>query len=397
MLRTTIHYLLLVLLTFALLPACRSVKKAVETGDYAEVIEITQRRLAGKENKDPDLVAALETAFNRQNDKDMAEANRLKARGQAVDWVRIHQLYRSIQQRQDGLTPLLPLTDKRGYTADFKFVRVDPLEREARENAAAQLYERGRELLTRGRAGDKAAAREAYDIFGRVGTYLPRYRDTETLRAEAESRGIVYVLVEARNETGSILPADFERVLLDFPVADMDSRWRRFHTRTVRDLIYDYRADLIVDGLQVSPEIYRERTYTDQREIVDGTDYVLDANGNVTKDSLGNDIKVPRRVTVAANVLEVEQRKTAVLSARYELVDLRTTNRVDTDGLSAEAVYENYAATFNGDRRALSRESLQRIGNEPGGYPTEGELVLQAANLLKNELQRRLAQSGRLI
>ncbi|MEO0732291.1 MAG: hypothetical protein AAFZ52_05625, partial [Bacteroidota bacterium] len=122
-------------------------------------------------------------------------------------------------------------------------------------------------------------------------------------------------------------------------------------------------------------------------------EYVLDANGNVAKDTLGNDITRPRRILVRANVVEVLQTKTALVAGSLVLYDNVARRIVDEDALTAEAIFENYASTFRGDRRALSSDSRRRIGNQPLPFPTDEELILEAAAALKPQLQERLADS----
>lgn len=377
--------------------ACVSIEKVVETGDYDRAIAMAHRHLAGKKNKKTKYVRALEESFDRANQRDLAQADRLKSSGEEADWGRINDLYRRIKQRQEFIAPLLPLIDKEGVKANFRFVKVDGMERESRERAAAYHYGEGLELLSLARRGDKSAGRAAHREFEQVLHYRRDYRDTEQLLREAEELGVVYVIVEVRNRSGAILPAGFETELLRIRTHEMNSRWRQFDLQPRPGLTYDYRAEFSIVDLEVSPEQVSNRTYVDSREIEDGWEYVLDERGNVAKDTLGNDIKQARIVTVKAQVYEVLQEKYARVSGRMDLYNLQNRNLVDSRDLTAEARFENYAATFSGDKRALSDESRQRIGNRPGPFPTNEELLLQAAGQLKPRLEERLAESSRLI
>ena len=44
--------------------------------------------------------------------------------------------------------------------------------------------------------------------------------------------------------------------------------------------------------INISPEQVKEKQFIKEKQIKDGTKTLLDANGNVVKDSLGNPIKV---------------------------------------------------------------------------------------------------------
>ncbi len=380
-----------------LLTGCANLNKLVEQGRYDEAVRIAQRQLAGKKNKDPEKIAAFAEAFHRANNRDLARADRLKHDGNTDDWGQVVRLYDQILRRQEAIASLLPLVDKYGVPADIRFVKVAPLLNEARGEAAAYHYREGKELLQRARAGDKPAARAAYAEFADVGRYRNDYRDIDQLQDEAYALGIVYVNMEVTNRSGVILPAGFDRELLRLDTGPMESRWRRFHLAAEPGIEYDYRARIEITGLQVSPERISERSYLDEQEIEDGWEYVLDERGNVAKDSLGNDIRVPRQVLIRAEVLEVFQEKTAWVGGRMELFDSRTGRLIESRDLTAEARFENYASTFQGDRRALSTASRRRIGNRPVDFPTDEQLVLDAAARLKPVLQENLAASSRLL
>lgn len=378
------------------LGSCTSVDTLVESGNYEETIRLAQRRLTGKQKKNPKLVAALEEAFNRITARDMAAA-RAMADGGNADWARIHAIYDNIDRRQRALQPLLPLVDKRGYQAEFRFAKVGSLLTQAADNAAAQYYTEGQRALAAGRAGDKAAARDAYNLFQKTKQYRRSYRDANNLALEAEALGIVYIQVGMVNNSGGFLPRGFEQELLRVRTSNLDDRWRVYDFTPRAGRSYDYNARILIEDIAVSPERVNERTYIDEREIEDGEEYVLDANGNVAKDTLGNDITRPRFVNIRADVLEVFQTKSAIVSGSFVLYDNVARRVVDEDRLTAEARFEHYASTFRGDRRALSSQSRRRIGNRPLPFPTDEAMILDAADVLKPQLKNRLAGSYRTL
>jgi len=392
---THIPFILIALFTLAL-TSCVSVENLVESGNYDETIRLAQRKLTGKQKKNPKFVLALETAFNKVTAADMERARRMAESGNA-DWVRIEAIYSKIQRRQDALMPLLPVVDKNGYQADLRFARVDGLIAKASDNAAAQLYAEAMAILAEARAGNKAAGREAFYALDRVTDFRANYRDVNALSIEARELGKVYISVAMVNQTGGFLPAGFERELLRPTGPTLDDNWRFYDFKQVPGKQYDYNARIIIDDIQVSPERLNTRTYIDEREITDGEEYVLDANGNVAKDTLGNDITRPRLVTVRADVVEVLQTKSVVVSGSLELFDVRARRVVDRDRVTAEARFENYASTFLGDRRALSRDTRRNIGNRPAQFPSDEALILDAADVLKPRLTERLAYSSRVI
>ncbi|MEL7161980.1 MAG: hypothetical protein AAFN92_14560, partial [Bacteroidota bacterium] len=374
----------------------KSVQALVESGDYDAGIREALDKLVGKSRKNPKHVAALETAFNKANTADLERIKRLKA-GPTPDWMQIHDRYDRIRRRQDDVRPLTPLVDKDGYRADLRFTDVTQALTDAGTRASAQLYAEGERLLALGRQGDKSAAREAFRTLESIERYQSNYKNVNTLLQEAEKLGILYITVETHNETGGYLPAGFEDRLLRIDASAMDDRWRVFEAQRRPGRDYDYVARITLRDIQVSPERSQERQYIDEREITDGEEYVLDENGNVAKDTLGNDIKRPREIVIRADVFEVLQTKSAVVTGGYELYDLRQKRVVDQGELTAESVFENYASTFEGDRRALSSQSRRNIGNRPVEFPPNEQLILEAADNLKAVLQDRIADSYQLI
>ncbi|NRA50746.1 MAG: hypothetical protein HRU12_16555, partial [Phaeodactylibacter sp.] len=244
---------------------------------------------------------------------------------------------------------------------------------------------------------DRLQARRAYAELDRTGQYFKRYRDVDQLMEEALYLGTTFVLVRLRQEAPVAIPNDFERELTAIAVQDLNSQWKVYHTRPVKGQEYDYEVVMRINRIEISPGLVKEREYEDRAIVEDGWTYLLDENGNVSKDSLGNDIKVPREVEVRALVLENYQNKTARVSGRLEFFDRATENIIHTEPLFAEAVFENYAATFRGDKRALSKQSRQRIGNRPVPFPTEEVLLMQAVEQLKPFVKREIAGTRRMI
>ncbi len=390
------HALIFGLLLIFVAACSPSVTELTESGNYDAGIDRALDKLVGKSRKNPKDVAALETAFRKANAFDLDRAQRMKNSG-TILWTRVHSLYGDIQRRQDKIRPLLPLVDRKGKQADFQFVDVSARLNEAAGKAAEQLYAEGTRLLAQGRSGNKEAARGAYAAFESIDRYQRNYRDVAALLLEAEDLGRLYITLEMRNESGAFLPRGFNEILLQTSTVDMDDRWRVFDAQRRSGRDYDYVARIIINDIQVSPERSSERQYIDEKEITDGQEYVLDANGNVAKDSLGNDIRRPKLVVVRADVFETYQTKSAAVTGSYQLYDLRQGRIVDEDQLTAETLFENYASTFRGDRRALSSSSRRRIGNQPVPFPSNEQLILDAAEALKPILKEQLASSYQLI
>ncbi len=383
-------FFLFALILVLIAGACQSPRRYIERGDPDTAITIALRRLSGKKNKKTALVKDLEQAFAKAQSRDLILARNLANSGRPEEWERVNRLHRQIAARQNRISPLLPLVSKDGYRAKFEFVDIAEMENESRRQAAEYLYQQAQTLLEQGRRGDRQAARDAYEALQDIeNRYFRHYKDKDDLMREARSLGITYVGFEVINQSGKILPARFNDRLLAFGTNELDTEWKRFYLNPERDLALDYRVLFYIDHIDISPERVRERTYTDEADVEDGWEYVLDERGNVRKDSLGNDIKKPRIVRVRADVVEVLQTKAARLGGLLEIRDDRGL-RLFSRPMTAEVLFENYASTFRGDRRALSRESRARIGNAPMPFPSDADMLLQAAEHLKPQIRDEL-------
>ncbi|HHM21971.1 MAG TPA: hypothetical protein ENJ20_08095 [Bacteroidetes bacterium] len=377
-------------LIFLLISSCTNLNKMIEEGNYDEAISVSTGKLAGKKKKKEKYVKALETAFRKATNRDMRRAKTLATEGLSANWGKITRIYERIQKRQEMIEPLLPLLDKDGYKADFQFVRVDGLLREAKEKAAGYYYREGKRLMKLAESGNKQAARDAWHQLNKIGQYVENYRNEREMMRKAHRLGIIYILFNIENNSPSVIPQDFKEELKRVSFADLNSFWKKVHTNPSPGRQYDYKVVMNLRHIEVSPGLIKEREYTDRKTITDGWRYVLDKNGNVLKDSLGNDVKEPNKVEVTATVFQTCQTKSAIVSGELQFFNLRSGNLFHSETITAEAIFENYAATFDGDRRALSEESRKIIGNTPLPFPPDLSLVLDAADQLKPVMKSKI-------
>lgn len=370
--------------------ACAGPQKMLERGNYDDAIRLAVKKLSGKKKKTK-YVLALEEAFFRANQRDLEAAERLKGDGRPENWERIHQLYARIDDRQQKIAPLLPLLDEYGVEANIRLIDVADYMREASRKAAEYLYARAQQHLEAASEGDRLAAREAYDLLRRTKYYFSgAYRDRDRLLEQSRELGTTHIALQVHNESQTLLPAGFEQEMLAFNARDLDSQWRRFHLRPQADLHYDYHVDIRLVHAEVSPSLVQERNYEQAKTIQDGFEYVLDERGNVMKDSLGNDIKIPKEIEVRAQVLETYQQKAATLQARIEIFDGQHRQLINSRPVTAEALFENVSAAFRGDERALSQKVRELLHGRIQPFPSDAQLLFDAAVHLRPEVRRTL-------
>ncbi|MBL7779569.1 MAG: hypothetical protein JNM22_00040 [Saprospiraceae bacterium] len=387
----------LFLLSFVL-TACHTAQKFVESGDYDSAIDFCVRKLQGKSKKKTEYVQGLEAAFQKAQARDLDAIDHLVAENRPENWERVNAIHRNIRDRQNKITPLMPLQSKDGYAARFELIDIARLESESRQKAADHLYNQAKELIAKGERGDKLAARDAYYALCDLESHYYRdYKDKNELMATARDLGTTYILFEMKNQSNTVLPRQFAERLMNIGKQDLDSDWKEYFFEEKSGVQYDYKATFKVRNIDISPERINERNYTDEKEIEDGFEYVLDSKGNVLKDSLGNDVKRPRYVRIRAHVVEVYQTKAARLTGYVEIYDLSRKVLMDTRDMGTEVLFENYASTFTGDERALSRDSRLRIGNRPLPFPADEDMLVQAAERIKPNLREELRRNRAIL
>ncbi|MBI1225580.1 MAG: hypothetical protein GC192_10125 [Bacteroidetes bacterium] len=380
-----------------ILSACSRPEKLLERGNYEDAISLSIKKLSGKKKKNVKYVKALESAFSRATLSDMREITVLEKENRDENWIEINRIHRRIQYRQQLIEPLLPLYSSDGYKADFKFVKIEDLELESKKKAADFCYSEGVRNLEEAEQGDKIAARLAFENFEDIQRYYKNYKDEAKLMQRARELGKINVLFKIENDSRSFLPRDFERAIKQISVRDLESDWKTIHLNANSNINYDYTVTMRLTDIAVSADLVKEREYIDDKTIEDGWEYLLDKNGNVRKDSAGNDIKIPKKVLIKARVFESYQRKEGHVGGVLEFYDNIGREIVHAEPLAVDALFENYAARFDGDKRALTDDSKRKIGNQPRPFPTSESLILQAADLLKPIVKDKISRSRVLI
>ncbi len=210
---------------------------------------------------------------------------------------------------------------------------------------------------------------------------------------EALDLGRTHVLIGVENASGAFIPGRFNEIITSIDVTMLNSRWKVFHVDENYPGHFDYKATFKITGLDVSPEREYIERYTDEKEVKDGWRYVLDENGNVAKDTLGNDIKEDNWVIVRANVVEIHREKGAIVRGQLEYTNTLTGDVIRSIPVNVESVFEDYASTFNGDRRALCDRSRRRLKDRPLPFPPDHAMIIEASEELKAILADKLSRT----
>lgn len=384
--RTTITLLLLALL----LTGCNSVKrnqKFLAQGNYDAVIELALKKL----QKDPNgknseaHVAFLEEAFKSVVEEDQRRIAFLKKENQPSNTREIYYTYCDLGKRQEAIRPLLSLIDTDIQLKDYSAEILA-----SKRNFADYLFNEGNKYLSRNSIQD---ARKAYGFFSDLKNLQPDYFQVDEKLDEAHFQGTDFVFVKLNNQSNQIIPFRLERELLDFNTYGLDDFWTEYHTQKEQGIYYNFGIDVNFDEITISPERISEKEYLRKKTIKDGWEYVLDRYGNVVKDSLGNDIKVDKFITVTAKVTYTEQTKATRVGGNVVYRDLNSNRIMNRHPLGTEFIFENIFARYRGDERALTQEDMQFSRNDFFPFPSNQQMVLDAGTEMKARLKEILQQN----
>lgn len=363
-----------------ILTGCISSKKYLDRGQYDMAIQKSVKKLK-KKPLNAKEIEVLQRAYQLANNSDKEKINYLKLEGNPDIWEDVYAIYMRMKTRQDLVKTLPQLWLPGGRPVKFDFVNYDEEIVSAKRKAAEYYYAKGISLLEK---NTREAAREAYYSFMNVKKFFKDYKDTDAKISEAINKGTSYVLFRMENNSGTIIPQAFQDEMFKISLHHLNRQFIQYHTTPLKDIYYDYTILLTIKSIDISPEGVKEVHYTESKEIQDGFQYVLDDKGNVKKDSLGNDIKVPKFKTITCNVIEMQQTKAARVFGTVDFINNNTKQLLNTVPLNAESYFQNFAATAQGDLNALSPETAKKLGNRPMPFPSNADMIMRCSETIKN-------------
>lgn len=372
----------------ALVVSCgskKNVERALTSGNYNEAITKAIKKLRSNKNakRKQDYILLLKDAYDKANERDLDAVGSLKASNNPEYYKRIYETYTILNERQNAVKPLLPLEIK-GREVFFDMKNYTSEINTAKANVSEHYYKKGNILL---QTSDKLQIRDAYHTLSYIEDINPNYKNTRNLMQQAHKRGTAHIIVSIENKTNQIIPRRLEDALLDFDTYGLNQFWAEYHAVNNNTITFDYAMLLQLARINISPEQVREREVQRQRRVKDGWEYRLDSNGNVMKDSLGNDIKVDKFVNARARLFETEQYKEAELIAKVVFQDLKSQETIEQFNIDSGFIFENFFARFRGDRRALNQDDRDLIRNRAIPFPTSEQMIFDAGEDLKLKLK----------
>ncbi len=378
----------IILLLALFVISCASSQKMLQRGQYDRAIDRSTERLMKRPNNAKEL-EVLKEAFYLANLFDRERIEFLELEGLEESWVEIYLLYEQKNNRQNKIRRL-----PSQIRSQFEFQNYDQQIVDSKASAADVSYRRGIEYLEK---GDKMSARLAYQEFSNAAAIHPGYENVNQKLQLAEEQGRNNALFMIENNSGMVVPEFFDSEIRKVTLQELNTLWLNFDTHENQSREYDYFIVLNITDISFSPETLDRRTFTETKEIQDGMRYELDRNGNVKKDSLGNDIRVPNLVNVSAEITQTTQLKSAIVGGSLDFYNLHTDQLARTDNIAVEAVFSHKFGEYSGDRRALSDELQRIVRGSQIPFPSNEGMMMDAAQLLKERSKVIVQRNRRML
>lgn len=384
--RNGIYILLLLFLA-----SCSSVKRSennLSKGNYDKAITLSIKKLQKSRNKKSDKqhILLLEEAFEKVVERDISRIQLMQKENNPENTEDIYKLYQKLDYRQERIRPLLPLQG-----ANFKIEDYTDEIVVAKNDYVSYLFHQGSDYLAINSIPD---ARRAHHYFRKIKKIEPNYLKIDSLLEEAHFQGTDFVHVVIRNRTQQIIPKRLEAAILDFNTYKLDDYWTEYHSAREQNIDYNFGIVLDIREILISPERVNEKEFERTKEVADGWEYVLDENGNVKKDSLGNDIKVDVFKELKAKVIVSTQDKSVLVGGHVFYRDLKANKNISKFPIVSEFLFENIFAEYEGNRGALLKEDRELMRNAYVDFPSNEQMVFDTSTDLKRKFAAILKQKS---
>jgi len=369
------------LIAILLVAGCGSTTKKLQRGQYDAVIDKTVKKLLKKPSAK--RAAEMDRAYQLANERDLDRIRFLKMENNPDSYDEIFNRYNVLKERQRKVRTVTPLTVE-GKTYSYEYVDYDAEMVAAKRKAADFFYENGKGLLEN--ALQKTDYRDAYFQLMKASEYSGgQYPNIDEMIYEARMKGISRVIVGVVNQSPIQLPVQVEEDLISFDTQGLSSEWVEYHFKHVdKDIDYDYEVIVELLSVAVSPDHTEDKDEIFNKRIADGFEYVLDANGNVMKDTAGNDIKIQKFRDITCTLIETRQHKSVEIRGEVEILALRPQRRlIKKEPFGASNVFEHSSARAIGDPAALTEEALKKTQQQKVPFPSDVEMVMTCTETIK--------------
>jgi hypothetical protein len=382
------------LIAALVITSCQSTKKMMTVGNYDAAINKSVKQLRKKPNSPKDA-EILDRAYRLANEQDQERVRFLERENNPNNYDEVFATYTRLKNRQSLVRTVLPL-NLDGRQVNYEYVDYDSQIINAKRIAAEYYNGSGQELM---KVGTKDAYRQAYVEMSKAQEYSGgMYPELNKLIDEARIKGVSRVLVTVINQTHLKLDPLFVQDLLEIDTRNLETEWIEYHFKDLNENIaYDYNVLVNLEMISVSPDEVKEKDELYKKKVEDGFEYVLDANGNVMKDTAGNDIKLPKYKTLQCTMIETHQFKSVRIDGNVEILANNPKKLIRKEPIGAEHIFDHASARAVGDIDALDKEAMSMIEQEAIPFPSDIEMIFNCSETLKPAIRQGIYRNRQFI
>lgn len=365
--------LLLLVLPFLVLIACKSTRKLYEHGEYEKAFysAIDDLKKNPSNNKAqsvlPDAYASASRIYLSQiNSSRNGSANNIqKLDAIYSSYLALQRMYEAVQSTPGAFN----LIRAENYSSELE---------EAALNAASLHYERGVDFMSR---GGKKNAQKAYEEFSEADSYSPGYKDVVERKEEALDMALTRVAVNNINQqfgfytvNGAYLDNEMLRTLNNIG----DDTYHVFYNEyssALKDVQVDQFMDLMMTDIWFGSPSSNKYSYTVSKEVT-----VKGPKDSVYKQTVYATVNVERQIMEARSVMGCR------------VTDAETRRIIFTDRFPAKYTWENQIGNFTGDSRALSEKDKAIINGTFKNPPTYDDLYRELTRQIMSDFSTRMRQ-----
>jgi hypothetical protein len=382
------------IITAIILSSCGSSKKMLEKGNYDAAIQKAVKQIRKKPDSPKDI-EALDRAYQVANQQDLERVRFLEREDNPNNYEEVFAIYTRMKNRQSLVRTVLPM-NLNGRTINYEYIDYDAKIISAKRKAAEYYYHSGKNLMN---TGTKESYRQAHFEMTKAQEYSGgMYPDLDPLIEEAKFKGVSRVIVFVNNMTHVNLDPVWEDDLLEIDNRGFENEWVEYHFKHLNeDIAYDYTIYVNLESIMISPDEVKEDDNLYKKKVEDGFDYVLDASGNVMRDTAGNDIKIPKYKELQCTLIETHQFKSVRINGNIEIQSNNPKKLMRKEPIGAEHVFEHHSARASGDIGALDDEAKSMIERDAATFPTDFEMLHMCTETLKPAIREGINKNRQLI
>jgi len=338
-------------------------------------------------------VLIVETAFKKATERDQERIKFLSKENSNTSLQERYETYLGMQRRQDKIIPILPLKVlDENREAQFNMVDYSDDILSTKGDLTQFLYASA--LKKTNAAVTKNDFRSIYNDLEYLNNLKPNYKDVKEQMDDVRFKGTSFVKVSLFNDSEIALPVRLENELLDFSAYDLNNFWTEYHSVPERGITYDRTMEIAFNDIQISPERIKEREVVKEKQVIDGTEFLLDEDGNKVLDENGDEIEIDKLVTVRGTYFEWIQNKAVNVGGTVTLKQTSNGQTLESFPIQSEFIFDHRYAKFSGDRRAIEDSSFEYTRNKRLPFPSNEQMIYDAGTDVKERIKAYISRKS---